>query len=127
MKRAGVVKRLLLIGIAGALGAASRMIISESMQGSIAAAFLVNMAGTFLLCFAAEYARTAKRISELAVTVITTGFLGAFTTFSAVSLETVQLIGSGKLSAAALYVAASIAGGLLMAALGMSAAGRAVR
>lgn len=119
-------KRLLLIGIAGALGAASRMIISESMQGSIAATFLVNMAGTFLLCFAAQYARAAKRISELAVTVITTGFLGAFTTFSAVSLETVQLIGSGRLSAAALYVAASIAGGLLMAALGI-AAGRAVR
>lgn len=126
MKRAGFVKRLLLIGTAGAFGAVSRMLVSESMQGSIAATFLVNMAGTFLLCFAAEYARATKRISELAVTVITTGFLGAFTTFSAVSLETVELIENGHFQTAVLYTASSIAGGLLMAALGI-AAGRAAR
>lgn len=128
MKKAAAAKRTLLIGVAGAFGAAARMLISESMQGSIAATFLINMAGTFLLCFAAEYARVTKRISDLAINVITTGFLGAFTTFSAVSMESVQLIDSGRLQAAALYVAASIACGLLMAALGMSAGrGRAVR
>lgn len=51
-------------------------------------------------------------------TAITTGFIGSFTTFSALSMETVTLIQEGKWQVAFLYVVSSFAGGMGMAAFG---------
>ena len=48
-----------------------------------------------------------------------TGFLGAYTTFSTFSLETVELLQRGEWAWAALNVGASVTLGLLMTALGM--------
>lgn len=53
---------------------------------------------------------------------ITVGFLGAFTTFSAFSWETVNLLEDGEWTRAAFYVGASVIGGLLGILLGMRVA-----
>ncbi|PIC69132.1 fluoride efflux transporter CrcB [Sporosarcina sp. P16b] len=115
------------IGVAGAFGASTRLLIGHLLIVSASfpiATFLVNMMGTFILCYIVERARLLGSLSSLAVTVITSGFLGAFTTFSAVSVETVELLSDGFFGLAVAYVFSSLLGGLAMAALGFSFARR---
>ncbi|PID02225.1 fluoride efflux transporter CrcB [Sporosarcina sp. P2] len=117
----------LYIGVAGAFGASTRLLIGHLLIVSASfpiATFLVNMMGTFILCYIVERARLLGSLSSLAVTVITSGFLGAFTTFSAVSVETVELLSDGFFGLAVAYVFSSLLGGLAMAALGFSLARR---
>jgi CrcB protein len=49
---------------------------------------------------------------------ITTGFIGAFTTFSTFSMETINLLKAREIYIALNYVILSIIGGLLMSYLG---------
>lgn len=117
----------LYIGIAGAAGAMTRLAVGRLFlhEGHFpTATFLVNMTGTLLLCYLVGRTRLGGRLNPLVVTVVTTGFLGAYTTFSAVSLETMQLIEGGFHWLAGAYIAASLTGGLLMAAIGFSLAKR---
>ena len=51
---------------------------------------------------------------------MTTGFLGAFTTFSTFSVETVQLAEAGRLDSAIVNVVANGTLGLLLAAFGLA-------
>ena len=55
---------------------------------------------------------------------IGTGFLGAYTTFSTFAVETDLLVKDGHAWTAGAYVAASLAGGLAAAALGLAAGRR---
>jgi CrcB protein len=55
------------------------------------------------------------------------GVLGGFTTFSAFSLETILLVQRGQWPAAAGYVAASVLGGLALAAASYAALSAALR
>lgn len=117
----------LYIGVAGAFGASTRLLVGHLLivSGSFpVATFLVNMIGTLILCYIVERARLLGSLSSLAVTVITTGFLGAFTTFSAVSIETVELLSDELFVLAVVYVGSSLVGGLAMAAFGFSLARR---
>ncbi|PIC97376.1 fluoride efflux transporter CrcB [Sporosarcina sp. P26b] len=117
----------LYIGVAGAIGASTRLLIGQLLiiSGSFpVATFTINMIGTIILCYIVERARLVGSLSPLAVTVITTGFLGAFTTFSAVSVETVELLRDGFHVLAGVYVSSSVVGGLAMAALGFLLARR---
>ena len=70
----------------------------------------VNILGCFCIGL------LAKMVNHdvLRLTLIT-GFLGGFTTFSAFSLETLNLFRNGMISTAVLYVTASNAGGVLAA------------
>ncbi|WP_301107640.1 CrcB family protein [Sporosarcina sp.] len=118
-------KERLYIGIAGAAGAVVRLLVGLlflTSGGFPFATFTVNMIGTLLLCFLVERARLSGRLSPLLVTVVTVGFLGAFTTFSAVSLETIMLLEDRLVLIAGTYVWMSLLGGLAMAALGFSLA-----
>jgi CrcB protein len=52
------------------------------------------------------------------------GFLGAYTTYSTFSYETFTLFRADRTTAAVLYIAVSLAGGLTSAALGYLVARR---
>ncbi|GKV66907.1 MULTISPECIES: CrcB family protein [unclassified Sporosarcina] len=115
----------LFIGTAGAAGAVVRLLVGQLISngsGFPLATFAVNMAGTLMLCFLAEQARLGGRLSPIMMTAVTVGFLGAFTTFSAVSLETVTMLNEGFFLIAGVYISASLLGGLMMAALGFTLA-----
>jgi len=101
-------------------------LVSDRFSGSFPlGTFVVNITGSFALglLFVILTERTA--IDPVIRTSLTIGFLGAYTTFSTFSFETVRLLEDGAYATAALNVVATIALGLVAVWAGM-AVGRAV-
>lgn len=78
----------------------------------------VNVIGTFVLCFIIAGAFRTLSVHKDVQDIVTTGFLGSFTTFSALSVETVLLVENNQFILAGLYVLCSIIGGFSAGALG---------
>ena len=115
-------KIVLSIAIAGAIGAVLRYAV-VSLVGVRFFPFgtlCVNVLGSFLMGVAyvviVEKALTDPYLKPL----LMTGALGAFTTFSAFSLETWDLIEKGQLALAILYVFASVILSIGAVTLGIS-------
>lgn len=114
--------RYFAVGIAGSIGALLRygmtMIIPAMDNGFPLPTLVTNMIGSFILTFLAFYVFEKVKWSETLKTALSVGLIGAFTTFSAFSLETVTLVNSAEYMTAAAYVILSISGGLAMSYLG---------
>ena len=116
-----MMKRVLLIGLAGAMGAITRVLIGEFLiieSGFPVATLIVNIVGTFLLCLIVTGAFRKYNPNKSIDIAVTSGFLGSFTTFSAISLETMLLVEGGQIFMAGLYVGMSIIGGIGAGMLG---------
>ncbi len=107
----------------GALGAGARYLMVEWVarwwRGTVpVATLIINVSGAF----ASGVATTALATSnELAARLlIGAGFLGGYTTFSTLSFETLALVRRSETTQAWLNVGASLAGGMVAAALGMA-------
>ncbi|CAM3248233.1 fluoride efflux transporter CrcB [Filibacter tadaridae] len=123
-------KRLLWIGLGGAVGAILRTLIGESVQhagGIPVATLFVNIIGTFLLCFIVSGSLRMLLAHKELTNAITTGFLGSFTTFSTLSIELVELMENGQFVLAVIYISISIIGGLSLGVLGFHLGGKKVR
>lgn len=110
------------IGSFGFLGAIARYFIKTQhfsfYSGNIPINTLViNLLGAFLISSFLSYAYKVNLKEELRLGV-STGFLGAFTTFSTMCKELVNLISNGQIFTFTLYLLASILIGLLMIYLG---------
>lgn len=79
---------------------------------------LINMLGCLFLGWFFTVANPKKMRRDVYIG-IGTGFAGAFTTFSTFTAQTVSALHTGHLLAAGLYIASSIAGGLVMIRLGI--------
>lgn len=115
-------KTAILVGIAGAIGAVSRMTIGELFAQVTVfpiGTLTVNLIGTLLLCMFSAGAIGKITSNKSIATAIMTGFLGSFTTFSAFSYETVVLFQQGDILIASLYIMGSIFGGLLIGMVGL--------
>lgn len=116
-----------LVGLAGALGALTRYLLGRLMVEKAKTIFpwstlLINVSGAFLIGLL--FGLTSQKvISPQAQTILATGFLGGYTTFSTMSWEGVQLIKSGHPRQSVLYLAANFLPGLLAAALGIALGG----
>ncbi|EGC2947716.1 fluoride efflux transporter CrcB [Listeria monocytogenes] len=110
----------LYVGIFGALGGMCRYAMNLWLGGGDfpSATLVVNLIGCFLLAFLMQFLAEKSRISLVILNGIGTGFIGAFTTFSAFSVDTIQLIQNGAWVLAISYVLASFIGGLIMVKLG---------
>ncbi|CAA0088815.1 Putative fluoride ion transporter CrcB [Zhongshania aliphaticivorans] len=117
----------LLIALGGAGGALSRYGIGRAVNVYLAqihwplATFLVNFIGSFTI--GAVYVLITEK-SSLHTDwryVLMVGFLGAFTTFSTFSLESVALLEAGKVVSAAVYMSGTLACCVLACWLGMIA------
>ena len=89
--------RLLFIGFGGFLGAVARYLVSgwaKELSGSSfpVGTLVVNVVGSFLLAFLAVIAFEKGHFPVNARLFFLTGLLGAFTTYSTFSYETLQLI-----------------------------------
>ena len=116
--------KYLSIGLGGFFGAIARVllksvvIVADSGQFPLNT-FLINIAGSFLLSFILTVAFEGWRMNADLRMGLTTGLLGAFTTFSTFCKESVGLMRSGALPVALLYMAGSVAAGLFAAYLGV--------
>ncbi len=109
----------LFVALGGALGAWLRFVAARLVpSGQFPFATLtVNIAGSFAMGLLAAW--LARGGSESARLLLGVGVLGGFTTFSAFSLEVVSLAQRGAVGLAGLYVAASLAGGIIALFLGL--------
>ena len=111
----------LFVGIAGSLGAILRYLLGISLftHSSFPYATLcINLIGSFLLAWLTTRFFKRTSLSPVMKTAIGTGFVGSFTTFSTLSVETVQLFQTGAIGLGVLYVTISIIGGFLMSTIG---------
>ena len=110
-----------LIGVAGTLGAILRYLIGISLFTNSAfpyATLTINLIGSFLLAWLTTGLFKKTSLPSAITTAIGTGFVGSFTTFSTLSVETVTLFQNGEIFLGVLYVFVSIVGGLIMSRLG---------
>ncbi len=111
------------VGLSGAVGAVSRYLLSRFIaeRGSSQFPFgtlIINLTGAFLI--GVLFALVGhKIISTSEQTILATGFLGGYTTFSTMSWESIQLARSGRTISSMLYLGGSLALGLVCAALGL--------
>ncbi|MDN3015407.1 fluoride efflux transporter CrcB [Paenibacillus sp. BSR1-1] len=111
----------LFVGIAGSLGAILRYLIGMTFYTNSTfpfATLLINLFGSFLLAWLTTNFFKKFSFSPQISTVIGTGFVGSFTTFSTLSVETVKMFQSGNMLLGVLYVFVSIIGGLFMSRIG---------
>lgn len=112
------------ISIGGALGAVLRIVIKDmsilDFNGKIPYdTLIINVVGCFTL---ALFLTVAFEVMEMDTNIrigLSTGLLGAFTTFSTFCMETTILIWDGQYFQSLVYVALSLGLGLLGAYLGV--------
>ncbi len=118
---------LLLIGLAGGLGALSRFGLAGFVQSLTGAdfpfgTFVVNILGSFL--FGLIFGLIEERLpagGELRM-ILLTGFMGAFTTFSTFAYESLSLLRYGQWLSVLANVGGQIVLGLAAVALGLALA-----
>lgn len=102
-------KEIWMVGIGGCIGSMLRYTISLSMYSIVVQTYfpwntlLVNVVGSFLIGLVVAFDSPGHWHYLLAV-----GFCGGFTTFSAFSLEVIQMLKNGVYGSALLYITLSI-------------------
>jgi CrcB protein len=129
------VKRKLLLVLAGGFcGAVTRYLLSQSLL-SLAAALpgahaafpydtlLINLSGSFMIGLLFGAFELGVPISPDARLVLTTGFLGAYTTFNSFMVGAATLLQRGQSPVALLYLVGAMAGGVALSLAGCALAG----
>jgi len=119
----------LALGLAGALGAMARFGLNYGMMQWFGrefpwGIFSINILGSFLIGFLGVFLLSKLHWDEPLRIVVLTGFLGAFTTFSAFSIDALALLERGTWLIAMFYIVGSVTFALLAARGGMLLAAR---
>ncbi len=110
-------KDYILVALGGALGSVLRYAVgnwSKFLLSFPIGTLAVNTIGSFLIGMLAGAAATDGKMQISSQLFLATGLCGGFTTFSAFSLETIQLFQQGKTALALFYILTSILLGLIM-------------
>ena len=114
--------KILAVGAGGFLGSVCRFLISSLPLSERSSFPLLTLAVNFLGAVAigalAEIPRTSGSLMPTLQLFLKTGVCGGFTTFSTFSLETMELLQSGKTGMGILYAALSVGCCLLGVLLG---------
>ncbi|CCK76049.1 CrcB protein homolog, putative [Oleispira antarctica RB-8] len=118
------INTLLWVGLGGALGAMARFSLATAIFKWIGKAYpygtlSVNLIGSFAIGMAYIWLVENELGGDASRHFIMIGFLGAFTTFSTFSLESLTLLQQGRMTAFLTYIALSLIGCMLATALGM--------
>jgi len=103
----------LAVGIGGAIGSISRYLFGlipiQTSSGFPLSTLGINITGAFCVGLIVGVASKNTGFSPHLLLLLKVGLCGGFTTFSAFSIETVELMQNGKLAIAVLYVVVSVA------------------
>ena len=101
---------VLCVGLGGFIGSVGRYLLGlVPVEGDFPLmTFAVNFAGAVLIGAVFEAATEGSGLPDNAVLFLKTGVCGGFTTFSAFSLEAVQLFEKGRHLAGSLYILLSL-------------------
>jgi len=119
-----MIKNIILVGLGGALGSVVLYLISVLVYSGKTQSFpwstlLTNFMGClFLGLLLGYFQKNDNQYQELKL-LLAIGVCGGMTTFSTFSAETLNLMQSGNLLAAALYAISSFVGGVLLLYLGV--------
>ncbi|HKU35524.1 MAG TPA: fluoride efflux transporter CrcB [Paenarthrobacter sp.] len=113
---------VVLLALAGGIGAASRFVVDGLIRGRVRTALpwatiFINVSGSLLLGFIAGLVMRGHAPESLQM-ILGTGFLGGYTTFSTANLETIRLVQSGRTGLALLNGIGSMVASVAAAALG---------
>ncbi len=101
------------VGAGGFIGASLRYFMGSlplfAQVSFPVATLLINFIGAFVIGFVALSAIHFDSLHPAVVLFFKTGLCGGFTTFSTFSLETMELISSGRFSSALIYALLSVA------------------
>jgi fluoride exporter len=118
------VAALLAVALGGAAGSVARYVTTLALTPLTTtfpyATLLVNVLGSFLIGYFSRIFSIPEHDPVMRLA-LTTGLCGGFTTFSALSAETVTLLQQGRTGRAMTYIALSLALGLGATALGLMA------
>ncbi|MCL1593319.1 MAG: CrcB family protein [Actinomycetia bacterium] len=116
------------VGLGGAVGTTTRAVIASLLSRWGAAGLwgvlFVNIVGALALGWYAARVRHTPRWSATVAGFVAVGLLGSFTTFSAFSLEVVDLFADGSWLSGTAYAMGSVGAGLTAALVGRSMAAR---
>lgn len=118
-------KNLLFVGLGGMIGSILRYLISKNLSGYFGSfpfgIFLVNIIGCFLAGAIVQYSLNyQKETSNFLNLFLIVGFCGGFTTFSAFSIDIVNLMNQNKFFILITYLGLSTVFGTLFCYLGMN-------
>jgi len=124
---------LFILGVGGFLGAVSRYLVSGYVQDLFKTAnfpygtMVVNILGCFILGLLTQIIGAKELIDPQTRLFLMVGFIGAFTTFSTFSVESVNLFQSGQNLIAVLYLIGSNLLGIIFVFVGQAAASQIVK
>ena len=116
---------VLLLALAGGLGAVARFVLDGALTASRSWRYpvgtsVINLSGSFLLGLLTGLA-AGRLLPSDGLLVLGTGFLGGYTTFSTAAFETVRLAEQRRWGAALLHGVGQVVAATLLAALGFLA------
>lgn len=117
-----MLKNILLVGLGGAAGSMMRYAFAIWFKHAAfpIATFLVNIIGSFIIGLVFAYALRNESFALNWRIFLAAGICGGFTTFSAFSLESMQLLQQQRIGLFFLYVFGSLLLGLTATWLGYS-------
>ncbi len=119
MKKRGEVFGLLFIG--AFIGSDLRYLeslIFKTSNGFPLGTLIANLSGALILPFLIHYLQDKFHLSPKVILTLSTGLLGAYTTFSTFTADTYRLYSAGQWLSLLIYLTATIVGGFLLALLG---------
>lgn len=124
-----VLMQYLAVGVAGFLGAVTRLAVGQLCLRWVPGSFpvgtmLINVSGSFVLGWFLGWAGTKAEVSDTLRLAVAVGFVGSYTTFSTLMHDSNRLFRSSAEVQAAVNLGLSLALGLAAVRLGAWWAGR---
>lgn len=120
-------REVILVAVFGAMGSVSRYAVSQWAGGVFGdrlpiGTLIVNVVGSLLIGFIMHVGLSSDAIPHGMRVPVVIGFLGAFTTFSSFSYETMRFFAAGNTGAALINMATNLVLCLVATGLGFLAA-----